>query len=216
MFINRIDRTHIQECLNSLHSHPTAILWLPAGKLTHSSQIRTFAAVIFRRIASKPKKDAQADNVDIFYSIPSEQRSMIRSKLLEALTNETSSNVRNKIGDAVAELARQYVDHKEQWNEVLGILFTLSNSADDGQREIAYRVFATTPQMIEKQYEDTVLSSFTKGFKDEKVSVRKTVPVYADVQLLIVERCRYDSQPWRLLWDSSGSCARRSNKNTMD
>jgi hypothetical protein len=60
---------------------------------------------------------------------------------------------------------------EEQWPEILGVLFTLSNSPEIGQREIAYRVFSTTPGIIEKQHEDTVLSAFTKGFKDDDVTV---------------------------------------------
>jgi hypothetical protein len=59
----------------------------------------------------------------------------------------------------------------QQWPELLGILFTLSNSKEAGQRENAYRIFATTPGIIEKQHEDTVLSAFTRGFKDEDVTV---------------------------------------------
>lgn len=51
------------------------------------------------------------------------------------------------------------------------MLFTLSISKEIGQREIAYRIFSTTPGIIEKQHEDTVLSAFTKGFKDDDVSV---------------------------------------------
>lgn len=41
-----------------------------------------------------------------------------------------------------------------------------------GQRENAFRIFSTTPGIIEKQHEDTVLSAFTKGFKDTDVTVR--------------------------------------------
>jgi hypothetical protein len=61
----------------------------------------------------------------------------------------------------------------QQWPELLGILFTLSNSKEAGQRENAYRIFATTPGIIEKQHEDTVLSAFTRGFKDEDVTVSR-------------------------------------------
>lgn len=64
----------------------------------------------------------------------------------------------------------------EQWPEILGVLFNLSMSKDAGQREIAYRIFATTPGIIEKQHEDTVLSAFTKGFKDDDVSVCQVSP----------------------------------------
>lgn len=63
----------------------------------------------------------------------------------------------------------------QQWPELLGVLFTLSNSEDAGQRENAYRVFTTTPGIIEKQHEDTVLSAFTKGFKDSEVAVSSSL-----------------------------------------
>lgn len=59
----------------------------------------------------------------------------------------------------------------EQWPELLGVLFNLSQSADAGKRESAFRIFATTPGIIEKQHEDTVLAAFTKGFKDDDLSV---------------------------------------------
>ncbi|KUJ10726.1 ARM repeat-containing protein [Mollisia scopiformis] len=133
---------------------------------------RSFAAVIFRRIASKSRKLPNDQTVELFLSLPQEQGYAIRSKLLEALGSESTNAVRNKIGDAVAEIAREYSDSKSQWPEILGVLFTLSISKEVGQREIAYRIFSTTPGIIEKQHEDTVLSAFTKGFKDEDVSVR--------------------------------------------
>ncbi|ELR04749.1 hypothetical protein VC83_09190 [Pseudogymnoascus destructans] len=133
---------------------------------------RSFASVIFRRIASKTRKAASGDQIELFLSISQEQAYAIREKLLEALGNETVNTVRNKVGDAVAELAREYSDNGQQWPELLGVLFTLSNSKDEGQRENAYRIFATTPGIIEKQHEDTVLSAFAKGFKDVNVNVR--------------------------------------------
>lgn len=77
--------------------------------------MRSYAAVIFRRIASKTRKDAYAQNVEIFISLDKEQGTAIRTKLLEALVTETEKNVRNKISDAVAELARQYSD-SESWS----------------------------------------------------------------------------------------------------
>ena len=112
---------------------------------------------------------------------------------MQSLQNEVLPHVRNKIGDAVAEIARQYADDGklhctptrpnasfdgrliinigEPWPELLGVLFHMSQSADAGQREGAFRIFATTPAIIEKQHEDLVQSAFTKGFKDDNVSV---------------------------------------------
>jgi hypothetical protein len=73
-------------------------------------QTRSFAAVIFRRIASKNRKLQNGESVELFLSLPQEQGYAIRQQLLEALGAETANPVRNKIGDAVAEIAREYSD----------------------------------------------------------------------------------------------------------
>ncbi|KAM3086381.1 importin subunit beta-3 [Clarireedia jacksonii] len=139
---------------------------------SNDATTRSFASVIFRRIASKSRKLDNNNTIELFLALPREQAHAIRSKLLEALGAEKETTVRNKIGDAVAEIAREYSDNSEQWPEILGVLSTLSMSTVAGQREIAYRIFATTPGIIEKQHEDTVLSAFTRGFKDDNTAVR--------------------------------------------
>ena len=60
----------------------------------------------------------------------------------------------------------------QTWPELLGALFQASQSPDVGQREGAFRIFATTPGIIEKQHEETVQGAFAKGFRDEDVNVR--------------------------------------------
>ncbi|OQD75065.1 hypothetical protein PENDEC_c008G07169 [Penicillium decumbens] len=133
---------------------------------------RAFAAVLFRRIATKARKDAAGEAKEVFLTLPNEQRVVIREKLVTCLTTESVTDVRKKIGDAVAEIARQYTDNGEQWPELLGILFQASHSPDSGLRETAFRVFTTTPGVIEKEHEDAVLGVFTKGFEDENIAVR--------------------------------------------
>lgn len=59
----------------------------------------------------------------------------------------------------------------EGWPELLGGLFHASQSEEAGQRETAFRIFATTPDIIQKQHEEAVLGAFQKGFKDSDVSV---------------------------------------------
>lgn len=92
-----------------------------------ASQTRSYAAVIFRRIASKGRKLPNGDTVELFLSLPQDQAYAIRAKLLEALKGESASNVRNKIGDAVAELAREYSDGSKLFhvNSSNWFLFTL-------------------------------------------------------------------------------------------
>lgn len=60
----------------------------------------------------------------------------------------------------------------DSWPELLGGLFQLSIAPDAEKRETAFRVFATTPGVIEKQHEENVMEAFQKGFKDDSVQVR--------------------------------------------
>lgn len=53
--------------------------------------------------------DNQQSN-EQFMLLQPPQKDAIKQKLLECLQTETLSQVRHKIGDAVAELARQYSD----------------------------------------------------------------------------------------------------------
>jgi hypothetical protein len=48
----------------------------------------------------------------------------------------------------------------------------MSQSADSGQREIAFRIFTTTPGIIKGQHEQILHEAFSKGFKDPDNSVR--------------------------------------------
>ena len=58
------------------------------------------------------------------------------------------------------------------WPELLGALFSASRSNDAGQRETAFRIFSTTPGIIEKQHEDVVMGAFKGGFADSDTSVQ--------------------------------------------
>ncbi|KAF2399956.1 importin subunit beta-3 [Trichodelitschia bisporula] len=136
---------------------------------------RSFGAVLFRRISNRTRKDPTSDlTKELFMSLLPPQREAIRTKLLLCLATEHLNQVRNKISDAVAEVARQYTEEGEQWPELLGALFTASQSDDRNQREVAFRIFATTPGIIEKQHEDVVLAAFSKGFKDVDHNVQLT------------------------------------------
>lgn len=71
----------------------------------------------------------------------------------------------------------RYQNAGENWPELLQVLFVASQSQYPGQREGAFRIFTTTPGIIEKQHEDTVLGAFTKGFKDEDVTVSDNIVI---------------------------------------
>ncbi|CAG8304434.1 unnamed protein product [Penicillium salamii] len=170
-------RSQAEDQLNNdwVQNRPDVLLMGLAEQLGGASDTitRAFSAVLFRRIATKTRKDpASGDAKEIFSSLPIEQRVAIREKIVACLSSESVNDVRKKVGDALAEVARQYTDNGEQWPELLGVLFQASQSPESGLRETAYRVFTTTPGIIERQHEEAVLEVFTKGFKDDNISVR--------------------------------------------
>ncbi|KAJ5625631.1 hypothetical protein N7510_001940 [Penicillium lagena] len=170
-------RTQAEEQLNNdwVQNRPDVLLMGLVEQIEGAEDTitRAFAAVLFRRIATKTRKDPVTnDTKEVFSSLTNDQRVVIRQKLVDCLTKETVADVQRKIGDAVAEVARQYTDNGESWPDLLQVLFTASQSPEAGLRETAFRIFTTTPGIIEKQHEDTVLGVFTKGFKDDNISVR--------------------------------------------
>jgi importin-5 len=100
---------------------------------------------MFRRQASKTKKLPDNQSSELFLTLNGDARSAIRSKLLECLATEQINHVRNKIGDAVAEIARQYTDNNESWIELLSALFQASQAPDHGMRECAFRILWLDP-----------------------------------------------------------------------
>lgn len=89
---------------------------LHPGKSLISSQARSFAAVLFRRVATKTRKvPGSEESKDLFTTLSQPHKEAIRQKSLDCLQNETLPHVRHKIGDAVAELARQLSDEGQYW-----------------------------------------------------------------------------------------------------
>ena len=67
---------------------------------------------MFRRIATKTRTDPVTNEArELFSTLTTDQRLVIRQKLVTCLTTESATDVRKKIGDAVAEIARQYTDN---------------------------------------------------------------------------------------------------------
>lgn len=105
---------------------------------TSSPQTRSFAAVLFRRVASRNRKDPSSTDSsprmkEIFLTLEPNQREVIRTKLLQSLASETNTPVRNKVSDAVAEVARQYTEDG-RWNPLYA--FSLRYMATNLRRKV--------------------------------------------------------------------------------
>ncbi|KAK5130814.1 hypothetical protein LTR08_001648 [Meristemomyces frigidus] len=178
-------RTRAEEQLNTewVSRRPEMLLMGLAEQMQGSEQegTRAFAAVLFRRISTRTSKDATSgEQRETFLQLSYPQRTEIRAKVLFSHANEQRAPVRNKIADAVAEIARQYTDEvvpnpdgsRDTWPELLNALFQASQSPDVNMRESAFRILETTPGIIERQHEEVVLGVFQKGIKDEAAEVR--------------------------------------------
>ncbi|KAL7272625.1 importin subunit beta-3 [Rhizina undulata] len=168
-------RTQAEEVLNNdwITNQPEMLLSGLAEQIRGAEDpvARAFAAVLFRRIASKTQTKADEPK-ELFLTLNPGVKNYVRTLLLQCFAEEIEKSVRNKIGDAVAEIARQFSDSDEQWPELLQALFQASKMPESSHRESAFRIFATTPGIIEKQHGELVKGVFSSGFSDENLNVR--------------------------------------------
>ena len=86
-------------------------------------------------MATKTRKDpASSESKELFLTLGQDEKVAIRSKLLQCLDGEQLAHVRNKIGDAVAEIARQYTD---SGTSMIGNAGLTINSNKTVRRELA-------------------------------------------------------------------------------
>ncbi|KAK0830201.1 importin subunit beta-3 [Friedmanniomyces endolithicus] len=124
--------------------------------------------------------EGTGEQTETFLQLNAGQRNEIRERLLQGYAGEAKAHVRNKIADAVAEVARQYTEEtvmgvdgtRDTWPALLNALFQASQAEDSAVRESSFRVLETTPGIIEKQHEDIVLGVFQRGIRDDVPDVR--------------------------------------------
>lgn len=95
----------------------------------------------------------------------------------------------------------------QAWPELLHALFQASQSADPAVRECAFRIFTTTPGIIEKQHEGLVQEVFGKGFRDDSSSVGWITTATNGTDADEISRSNW--RPWKPLPLSSTHCPRR-------
>ncbi|RDD39148.1 Importin-5 [Trichoplax sp. H2] len=106
---------------------------------------RQLAAVLFRKVLN--------DKNDEYRKLDESSQQYCKTELLTALQSEESDLVRRKVCDAVAELARLYVDDDNQnlWPEILQFLFQFANSPNLSHKEVALQIFRNFPTIFGNQ-----------------------------------------------------------------
>lgn len=113
---------------------------------------RSLAAILFRRTIGK-----FAEGAKIWHTLPEATRVQCAGALLKAWSGETVKDVRNKVGDAVAETARLINQH-EEWPQLLQMLWAIPKEgpAADEQATAALRILAAVPECVSNQKSDLV------------------------------------------------------------
>ncbi|GMM28018.1 Pse1 protein [Martiniozyma asiatica (nom. inval.)] len=133
--------------------------------------IQAFAAVLFRRFALRsPNQQGYSVTARQIDHISDPAKIEIRRILLEGFTAQQTNNVRHKLADAIAEVAK---DESSQWNELLPTIMQATTNADPSFRESSFRIISTTPQIISNHdLNESFLQMFHLGFEDENDDVR--------------------------------------------
>lgn len=136
----------------------------------NSEHTRAFAAVLFRRFAIKSPNyqgfsvtDRQIDHVS------PEAKTEIRRILLAGFAGQQTKNVKHKLADAIAEVAKDNFD----WPDLLPTILQATSSGDSVMKESSFRMISTTPQIISNHdLNESFLKMFHAGFEDESDDVR--------------------------------------------
>lgn len=131
---------------------------------------RAFAAVLFRRFAIRSPNyqnfsvtDRQIDHIS------EGAKSEIHRLLLQGFINQQTKNVRHKLADAIAEVAKG----KDDWPDLLQTILQATNSNDPIMKESSFRMITTSPEIISNHgLNEDFLKMFHSAFDDSSDDVR--------------------------------------------
>lgn len=136
------------------------------------ANLSTFAAVLFRRIAIRTPKELAKMTDRTIGVIDNGSKEQIRSFLLQGFSAEHPPHVRRKIADAISEMAKEDALPRGTWGALLPALFSAASNVSADYRELAFRVFAASPEILEERYLNEMLTVLSNGFGDANDDVR--------------------------------------------
>lgn len=132
--------------------------------------MRSFSAVLFRRVATRSPENSEDVTLRILDVLPDEVLAQIRQIFLQGFTSDQPGEVRHKIADSISELAKS--GPKAVWPELLPALFNASKSENASIRECAFRIFSATPAIVSLEMIPSLGPVFEAGFSDSNEKVR--------------------------------------------
>lgn len=132
--------------------------------------VKSFSAVLFRRIAIKTPAQMKSVMERTISFIDIGALAQIKDNFLKGFVAQQSNNVRHKLADAIAELAKD--DVPGSWDDLLPMLFQASKNPDTSFRESTFRIFASNPALVPSDHFAELLPVYQSGFEDTEDDVR--------------------------------------------
>lgn len=172
---NNEQRSHAENTLRTVWSTEDRVdilLLFLSQQATNGSNhaANAFSAVLFRRIAIKSPPKMKSVTERQISNVNAGVLSEIRSNFLHGFVSPQSNDVRHKLADAIAELAKE--DVPGEWNELLPTLFEATKNPDPSFRESAFRIFAANPALFPLEHMEQLLPVYETGFADTEDDVR--------------------------------------------
>jgi hypothetical protein len=132
--------------------------------------LKSFSAVLFRRIAIRSPPKIKSVIERTISGVNAAALVEIRGNFLNGFISPQSNNVRHKLADVIAELAKE--DVPGDWDELLPTLFQATKNPDPSFRESAFRILAANPVLLPHTHMTELLPVYQSGFEDEDDDVR--------------------------------------------
>ncbi|KAF8584878.1 ARM repeat-containing protein [Ramaria rubella] len=139
--------------------------------------MRSFSLVLLRRLLFRALPSSpstlRSARITLYDHLSEPTRTTLERALLSALSNEPSQSVRPKLADTITDLAAASFDRGRPWLALQAQSFSATLSADQRQRESAYRIFGNVPALMGDQSVDAVVNVLQRGLQDpESLEVR--------------------------------------------
>lgn len=128
---------------------------------------RIFAAVLLRRLVLSSWSDIRS-------AVPAQQLQLSCNELLNVLKNSINetSEIRDKIGQVVEVLGRNYLNEESktnEWSQFIQFIFELLQSQHDALQESAFKIISAQPEVLgevngQTAYLDQIVTHLVNSF----------------------------------------------------
>lgn len=140
-------RKQAEETYSTMPPEPKIVFLLNSVQdTTKNIEERQLAAVLLRKLLS-------SDFMEIYTKLPTNEQNNLKSQIILLIQNCENDNLRRKICDAAAEVARNLIDDSGNnlWPELLQFLFQCASSDNYMMKESALRLITIVPEIFGNQ-----------------------------------------------------------------